>query len=101
MSVCEALDSMHKCGFAHNDVRWPNVIWEPESNKYLVIDFESVRTLCNHEPSKKPNIIGHTCFYAKDEWEMVRSNLKCMRDLDISTDSYGEWFDSLLDNYQN
>ena len=40
LAVAGALESMHKLGFVHRDVRWDNVMFDTGSGKFLVIDYE-------------------------------------------------------------
>lgn len=37
-----AVNSMHKCDFYHNDIRWPNIVYDTITKNYLLIDFERV-----------------------------------------------------------
>jgi len=45
--VMDAALSMHANLYVHCDIRWPNIIYDPESNKYLLIDFEQIGRLCD------------------------------------------------------
>jgi len=37
--VLQALDGVHKLGYAHGDIRWPNILYTSDNN-WLLIDFE-------------------------------------------------------------
>jgi serine/threonine protein kinase len=53
LCVMDAALSMHANNFVHRDIRWPNITYDPESDKYLLIDFEQIGRLC------KFNCIDH------------------------------------------
>lgn len=38
---------MHKCGYIHGDIRWPNVAYDENLQSYLLIDFENVEKIDN------------------------------------------------------
>jgi hypothetical protein len=40
-SVLNVLVNLHKYGYVHGDVRWPNIMYDVDENKYLVIDFDN------------------------------------------------------------
>lgn len=37
---------MHSKCFIHNDIRWPNIVYDMVKEQYLLIDFENVRRVC-------------------------------------------------------
>ncbi len=45
----DAALSMHANDYVHCDIRWPNIIYDPESNKYLLIDFEQIGRRCDRK----------------------------------------------------
>lgn len=47
INIMDAVLSIHANNFAHCDIRWPNVIFDSNSNTYLLIDFEMVQRLNN------------------------------------------------------
>jgi len=47
--VMDAALSMHANDYVHCDIRWPNIIYDPESNKYLLIDFEQIGRRCDRK----------------------------------------------------
>ena len=49
--VMEAALSMHANRFVHRDIRWPNIAYDPNSESYLLLDFEQIGTLCNSDKS--------------------------------------------------
>eukprot|EP00160_Parvularia_atlantis_P015622 Unigene4551_Nuclearia_a/m.13901 Unigene4551_Nuclearia_a/g.13901 ORF Unigene4551_Nuclearia_a/g.13901 Unigene4551_Nuclearia_a/m.13901 type:complete len:574 (-) Unigene4551_Nuclearia_a:82-1803(-) len=38
--IGSALSMLHKRGWTHNDVRWPNIVYTPDSNSWHLIDCE-------------------------------------------------------------
>jgi hypothetical protein len=44
--VMNAALSMHDHQFVHRDIRWPNITYDPQTEKYLLIDFEQMGRLC-------------------------------------------------------
>eukprot|EP00727_Mastigamoeba_balamuthi_P000276 m51a1_g10245 hypothetical protein (439) ;mRNA; f:36096-38221 len=38
--VLSALSLLHELGYAHRDVRWPNVLWDPIRSSWFLIDLE-------------------------------------------------------------
>jgi len=43
----DAALSMHANKYVHRDIRWPNITYDPKSDKYLLIDFEQIGRLCD------------------------------------------------------
>lgn len=36
---------MHEQGFQHTDVRWPNILYDANRNRYLLTDFENIKRI--------------------------------------------------------
>jgi hypothetical protein len=40
--VLRALSALHRAGFVHRDVRWPNVVFDPRMRVWVLIDLDTV-----------------------------------------------------------
>ncbi|KAG6043309.1 hypothetical protein E4U17_001001 [Claviceps sp. LM77 group G4] len=47
----EALDAVHEAGILHRDVRWANILYNPDTKGIMLIDFERAQLFNEAEPS--------------------------------------------------
>lgn len=71
-----SLRSMHQRGVVHRDVRGVNMLYNPETNRVMIIDFE--RSTLGHPPRRALAQVGPN----KRSWRHQDSNEKSLRDID-------------------
>ena len=66
-ALLKVLDDLHKIEWCHCDVRWPNVILDVKSNKFVLIDFEYARKVGQDCPAIK-NKFKHSKILETKKW---------------------------------
>ena len=49
LDLCKCLSNIHKLGYLHRDIRWPNVIFNPKTKMYELIDFGNACSISNSD----------------------------------------------------
>lgn len=90
--ILAAVFSMHNNNFAHNDIRWPNIVFDNSTNKYLLIDFERV--------TMGDDISNATLMPKKETKRLASWKMNDIRDIQdlINCDDYDQ-ISELRDSY--
>jgi len=92
--VMEAALSMHANNFVHSDIRWDNIIYDPDTKVYLLIDFENVFLIEHTEDAKKKKIENRVEHAIRDAEYILRlfADLDRITNQEVRT-KFSEYFD--------
>ena len=71
LHICKGVMGIHRLQLAHRDLRWPNILYDAQTKRYLLTDFEHVGQFDKPIPFINPGEFN--CHIPLDIWNQMKN----------------------------